>query len=96
MSQKNVEILLGKILTDECFRQSFFPVQTASFELAAAHGLELTSVERSALATLRRRGFEYLARNLDPRISRCGDSVAEGAGRESRQSVDPDTRGSTN
>lgn len=82
MSQKSVEILLGKILTDECFRQSFFPIQSASFELAATQGLELTAVERSALSTLRRRRFEYLAQCLDPRISRCADSEAESVSRE--------------
>lgn len=94
MSQKNVEILLGKILTDEGFRRSFFPVQPSSFEVAAAHGLELTPVEQSALSRLRLRRFEFLARWLDPRISRSCLSEAETAG-ESREGVDPGTRGST-
>ena len=70
MSQRDVEKLLGKILTDDEFRQSFFPVGRHSFEFAAAHGLELTPVERSALSSLRSRAFECLARSLDPRISR--------------------------
>ena len=70
MSQRNVEILLGKILTDEDFRRSFFPIQAASFEVAAAHGLELTPTEQSALCCLRRRRFEFIAHTLDPRISR--------------------------
>jgi hypothetical protein len=69
MSQRNVEILLGKILTDDGFRRSFFPVGLSSFELAAGYGLELTAVERSALSTLPRRRLEFLARCLDARIS---------------------------
>jgi len=79
MSQRNVEILLGKILTDEDFRRSFFPVQASSFEMAAALGLELTSVERSALCSLRRRRFDFIAQSLDLRISRSRVSAVESA-----------------
>jgi len=81
MSQRDVEKLLGKILTDDEFRQSFFPVGRHSFEFAASHGLELTAVERSALSSLKSRAFEFLARSLDPRISRscpAGDRVVAG------------------
>lgn len=81
MSQKSVEILLGKILTDERFRRSFFPIRASSFEVAAALGLELTSVERSALSTLRRRRFDFIAQTLDPRISRSCNSPQESADR---------------
>ena len=83
MSQRDVEKLLGKILTDDEFRESFFPVGRQSFEVAAMHGLELTAVERSALSSLRSRAFEFLARSLDPRISRCsraGERVAAAEG----------------
>jgi hypothetical protein len=81
MSQRDVEKLLGKILTDDDFRESFFPVGRHSFEFAAGHGLELTAVEQSALSSLRSRAFECLARSLDPRISRssaAGERVAAG------------------
>lgn len=80
MSQKCVELLLGRILTDEDFRRSFFPIRDFSFAMAAAHGLELTAVERSALSALRGRRFEFIARTLDPRISRSGVSVFQGDG----------------
>jgi len=95
MSQRCVENLLGRILTDDEFRQSFFPIGPRSFELAAGCGLELTPVERSALSTLRRRRFDFIALSLDPRISRSGASAAESAGQESRRGVDPGTDGST-
>ncbi|HEY6066147.1 MAG TPA: Os1348 family NHLP clan protein [Thermoanaerobaculia bacterium] len=75
MSQRSVEKLLGRILTDDDFRRSFFPVRSASFEIAAAHGLDLTPIERSALSSLRLRSFECLARALDPRISRSSASA---------------------
>ena len=81
MSQRCVEMLLGKILTDEDFRRSFFPVQASSFEMAAAHGLELTPVEQSALSSLRLRRFAFIAQTLDPRISLSRVSGSRGAGR---------------
>ena len=71
MSQRSVEKLLGRILTDDDFRGSFFPVRSGSFELAAAYGFDLTPIERSAISSLRRRLFESIAVSLDPRISRC-------------------------
>src|SRR6266498_3572693 len=86
MSQRNVEILLGKILTDEDFRRSFFPVQASSFEVAAAYGLELTPVERSALCSLRKRRFEFIAQSLDPRIARSSATpVSQSSGKASNR-----------
>ena len=91
MSQRNVEILLGKLLTDEDFRRSFFPAQPSAerapnFEAAASRCLDLTPVERSALSNLRRHRFELMAESLDPRISRscdqeCGNASAKDADR---------------
>ncbi|HET7452276.1 MAG TPA: hypothetical protein VFL12_06010 [Thermoanaerobaculia bacterium] len=79
MSQRSVEILLGKLLTDEGFRRSFFPARdsgerTPDFEAAESQSLELTPIERSALTTLRRHRFELMAESIDPRISRCSGS----------------------
>jgi hypothetical protein len=84
MSQRSVEKLLGRILTDDDFRRSFFPVRVASFEVTATHGLDLTSIERSALSSLKLRRFECLAQTLDPRISRSSaseEAVTFGLGR---------------
>lgn len=80
MSQKCVELLLGRILTDEDFRRSFFPVRDFSFAVAASHGLELTAVERNAISTLQGQRFDFIAQTLDPRISRSGISVFQGDG----------------
>ena len=80
MSQKCVELLLGRILTDEDFRRDFFPIRDFSFAVAASHGLELTAVERSALSTLQGSRFEFIAQTLDPRIARSGVSVFKGDG----------------
>jgi hypothetical protein len=79
MSQKCVELLLGRILTDEDFRRDFFPRmphEVPNFELAASHGLSLTPVERTALSRLERKRVDLFARTLDPRISRSSISAA--------------------
>jgi len=73
MSQRCVEQLLGRILTDEDFRRDFFsrvPHGAPDFELAASQGLALTAVERTALSRLERRRVDLFARALDPRIAR--------------------------
>jgi hypothetical protein len=80
MSQKCVELLLGRILTDEDFRRDFFPIRDFSFALAAAHGLELSPIERNALSTMKGSRFEFIATTLDPRILRAGISVFQGDG----------------
>lgn len=72
MSQKCVEMLLGKILTDEGFRRSFF-----SNPAGDGHELELTPVERSALRTLPRERFEALAESLDARICRSCETGSD-------------------
>ncbi len=83
MSQRNVEILLGRLLTDEDFRRSFFPPRSSAekapnFDAAASRCLDLTPIERSALSGLRRHRFDLMAESLDPRISRsCADDRGE-------------------
>jgi len=83
MSQRNVEILLGKLLTDEDFRRSFFRAPASgekvpNFEAAASRCLDLSPIERSALSGLRRHRFELMAETIDPRISRsCEEDCRE-------------------
>ena len=80
MSQKCVELLLGRILTDEDFRRDFFPIRDFSFAVAEAHGLELSAIERSALSAMEGNRFEFIASTLDPRILRAGAAVFQGDG----------------
>ena len=86
MSQRNVEILLGKLLTDEDFRRSFFPAPSSgekapNFDAASSRCLDLTPIERSALSSLRRHRFELMAESIDPRISRsCSEDCREAQG----------------
>jgi hypothetical protein len=71
MSQRSVEILLGKLVTDEEIRQRFRVNPQEVFGAVRAQGLELSAVEIDALRTLDVRALDRLARALDPRIQKA-------------------------
>jgi hypothetical protein len=74
MSQRNVELVLGKLATDEDFRRRFAASPEAALSEAAAGGLDLTPVEQRALIDLEADACERFAACLDPRIPKIGRS----------------------
>jgi hypothetical protein len=67
MSQRGVERTLGKLLTDEDFREAFFADPAA----ATIHiGVELTSAEVEALGRVPMKLLTDLSQRLDGRICR--------------------------
>lgn len=67
MSQAAVERALGKLVTDEAFRESFFhDPATASFHA----GLELSTAELDALLRLSAKAIATFSARLDARICR--------------------------
>ena len=74
MSQRNVELVVGKLATDEDFRRRFAASPEAALVEAAAAGLELTPVEQRALLELEISACERFAACLDPRILKIGRS----------------------
>jgi hypothetical protein len=72
MSQQAVERTLGKLLTDEFFRERFL---TAPREAALQAGLRLSDIELAALSGLSRSALCSFSASLDPRICRlCPES----------------------
>ena len=67
MSQRAVEQILGRLLTDEEFRDRFFEEPRCA---CYASGFELTPVELQALRQIPRTPLEALSRRLDDRIRR--------------------------
>ena len=67
MSQHAVERTLGKLLTDESFRERFF---TAPRVTAWAAGLRLSDIELAALSGLSCSALASFSAKLDPRICR--------------------------
>jgi len=74
MSQRNVELVVGKLATDEDFRRRFAAGPEAALAEAAAAGLELTPVEQRALLDLEMDACERFAACLDPRLQKIGRS----------------------
>jgi hypothetical protein len=70
MSQRSVEQVIGKLATDEGFRQRFETSPDAVLAEAVDNGLQLTPVERRALLELDVTACAHFAGCLDPRIQK--------------------------
>lgn len=70
MSQKTVERILGKLATDEEFRQRFRSDPGGILPADGHDPEELTPVEREALVSLDPDLLERFADSLDPRLQR--------------------------
>jgi hypothetical protein len=68
MSQRNVERLIGRLLTDDALREQFLESPERAIASFVAEGWELTALEDAALAGLDPRSLSALASRVDPRI----------------------------
>lgn len=71
MSQRHVEQVIGKLVTDEGLRREFTRDPLALLRELLTHGAELTEVEVRALAELDPRRVERFAESIDPRLLKC-------------------------
>jgi hypothetical protein len=85
MSQRSVEILLGKLVTDEEIRQRFREDPEVVFAAVRSLGLELSAVEAEALGALEAGALDGLASALDPRLQKASLHSAD-------TSADPGSR----
>ncbi len=70
MSQRNVERVIGRLVTDEGFRRRFALAPAAALQEIVETGVELTVCELRALAALDPRVLARCADALDPRIQK--------------------------
>lgn len=70
MSQRSVEAVIGRLATDEAFRNRFQADRAAVLDELTAQGAQLTPVERQALLDLDFSACERFAERLDPRIQK--------------------------
>jgi hypothetical protein len=70
MSQRNVESVIGRIVTDEAFRERFSEDPGFVLRAVTEAGIELTPLEMQALARLDMRLVHRLAEAIDPRIQK--------------------------
>jgi hypothetical protein len=71
MSQVNVEILIGKLATDEEFRCRFARNRTATLDDFVGRGHTLTTSEIAALLGTKVERCEEFAAAIDPRIQKA-------------------------
>ncbi len=71
MSQKSVEILLGKLVTDEELRDRFRKNPVDVLDSFRQTGWDLSAVEAEALRSLDPAALERLAGSLDPRLQKA-------------------------
>jgi putative modified peptide len=70
MSQRNVENMIGRLVTDEAFRRRFTEDPIEALMEIAESGVELTGLEVRALLTIDTRLARMLAEAIDPRIQK--------------------------
>jgi hypothetical protein len=72
MSHREVEIVLGRLATDEALRRRFLQAPHAVVQhLVEQAGLELSAVERMALEALNPIALRRFAEALDPRLQKA-------------------------
>jgi hypothetical protein len=71
MSQKTVQLLIGRLLTDEELRFQFLRDPLATLTAFRDQGFELTRGEVEALVQTDRELWANAAVRIDPRLQRC-------------------------
>ena len=70
MAQRSIEVFIGRLMTDEAFREAFVVDAMAATRAFIDAGHELTSVEIAALLATRADFWEQAADELDPRVQK--------------------------
>jgi len=71
MSHRGVEIVLGRLATDEATRQKFRQSPTRTLRELIDMGLELSAVELAALESLNAEAVYRFAQALDARLQKA-------------------------
>lgn len=71
VAQRSIEILVGRLLTDETFRSAFLKNHATVLEAFSEAGHELTTLEIAALVATPKRLWNEFARQIDPRLQKA-------------------------
>lgn len=71
MAQRNIEILIGRLVTDEAFRSAFRADAAATLIRFVESGYELTALEIAALRATSADVWERAAEHVDPRLQKA-------------------------
>jgi len=80
MTQRNIEILIGRLITDEAFRSAFRTDAESTLTGFMETGYELTAIEVAALCATPTGLWEQVAARLDERLQKVAytGSLEEG------------------
>ena len=79
MSQRTVQFIIGRILTDEVFRDDFTRQPAATIASLRGCGLDLTALEATALLAIDPQAWETMADRIDPRLQGIDVTDVRGA-----------------
>jgi hypothetical protein len=71
MAQRHIEVLIGRLITDEAFRAAFLEDAKAALARFTEAGHELTPVEVAALRATSPELWNAVAEKLDPRLQKA-------------------------
>ena len=71
MTQRNVELVIGRLLTDEDFRETFMADPEQSLRDLLERGTHLTSLEMEALVAIDRKLWRRAANEIDARLQKA-------------------------
>lgn len=77
MAQRSIEIIIGRLVTDEAFRFAFRRNGTATVIGFVESGYALTAVEIAALRATPVEIWERIAAEIDPRLQKVSFMRAE-------------------
>ena len=70
MAHRSIEILIGRLITDEAFRHAFVSDPAAVLALFIESGYHVTEVEATALTSIHRDVWHRIAEQIDPRLQK--------------------------
>lgn len=77
MTQRNIELLIGRLVTDEEFRQAFLADPRRSLQALLDGGFHLTSAEVAALMAMGADWWRRVAGEIDPRLQKAALKVLD-------------------
>jgi hypothetical protein len=85
VAQRSIEILIGRLVTDEAFRSAFGSNARATLTGFIESGYELTPVEIAALCATPADVWERVAARVDPRLQKASFAPASSTRRRSHE-----------